>query len=163
MFNKFGIYLICFCISTLTSMMIRVAGTPTKPKKPTEQTTEASTITTPPNPSVTLLSICDRRTSNLSTVKLWQTEQSHFTVFSHSKTLQNSDLLLLLKIPPKIILHHLHQRFVMWRVNSQSVMSQKKKTNLNFGTRWKVMGLKRKNQETKVDIYVHFYYFMNKY
>jgi hypothetical protein len=110
-----------------------------------------------------LLSICDRRTSNLSTVKLWQTEQSHFTVFSHSKTLQNSDLLLLLKIPPKIILHHLHQRFVMWRVNSQSVMSQKKKTNLNFGTRWKVMGLKRKNQETKVDIYVHFYYFMNKY
>lgn len=44
--------------TTLTSMMMRVAGTPTYPKKPTEQATEASTINTPPNPSVTLLSIC---------------------------------------------------------------------------------------------------------
>jgi len=51
-------------------MMIRVAGTPTKPNKPTEQTTEASTINTPPNPSVTLLSICNRGTSNFSNVKL---------------------------------------------------------------------------------------------
>lgn len=51
--------------TTLTSMMMRVAGTPINPNKPTEQTTEASTINTPPNPSVTLLSICKRQTSDL--------------------------------------------------------------------------------------------------
>jgi hypothetical protein len=53
----------------LTSMMIRVAGIPTNPNKPTEQATEASTINTPPNPSVTLLSICKRQTADLGTIK----------------------------------------------------------------------------------------------
>jgi hypothetical protein len=55
--------------TTLTSMMMRVAGTPTNPNKPTEQTTEASTINTPPNPSVTLLSICKRPAFDLITIK----------------------------------------------------------------------------------------------
>lgn len=41
----------------ITSMMIKVAGIPIKANKPTEETTEASTITTPPNPRVILLSI----------------------------------------------------------------------------------------------------------
>lgn len=41
----------------MTSMMIKVAGMPTKANKPTEEITEAKTITTPPKPSVILLSI----------------------------------------------------------------------------------------------------------
>lgn len=41
----------------ITSMMINVAGIPMKANKPTDETTEAKTITTPPRPSVILLSI----------------------------------------------------------------------------------------------------------
>lgn len=66
--HKFRIYIKHSYSSTLTSMMIKVAGTPIKPNKPTEHPTEASTINTPPNPSVTLLSIWNRKTSNLSTI-----------------------------------------------------------------------------------------------
>lgn len=41
----------------LTSKIINVAGTPTYPKNPTEQTTDVKTTSTPANPSVILLSI----------------------------------------------------------------------------------------------------------
>lgn len=85
MFNKFRIYFICFCRSTLTSMMMSVAGTPIKPNNPTEHTTEASTINTPPNPSVTLLSICNRGTFNLNTVKL----RLYLEVFCPVKYIKN--------------------------------------------------------------------------
>ena len=41
----------------MISKMMRVAGTPTNPKIPTEAPTERRTITTPPSPRVILLSI----------------------------------------------------------------------------------------------------------
>lgn len=41
----------------MTSIMIKVAGIPIKANKPTEETTDANTITTPPKPRVILLSI----------------------------------------------------------------------------------------------------------
>ena len=40
----------------MISKMMRVAGTPTKPKMPMEAATDRRTIMTPPSPSVTLLS-----------------------------------------------------------------------------------------------------------
>ena len=42
----------------MISKMMRVAGTPTKPKIPIEAATESRTIITPPRPRVTLLSTC---------------------------------------------------------------------------------------------------------
>lgn len=41
----------------MTSIIMSVAGMPTKPNKPTEQTTEANTKSTPPRPRVILESI----------------------------------------------------------------------------------------------------------
>jgi len=38
----------------MTSMMINVAGIPIKPNNPTEQITDANTMSTPPSPRVIL-------------------------------------------------------------------------------------------------------------
>lgn len=44
----------------MTSMMIKVAGTPRYPKSPTDAATDARTIETPATPRAIWLSICKR-------------------------------------------------------------------------------------------------------